>query len=125
MSEAFPEETSEAFGESFDREKEGRLGVDPVGGVGREPASGDDAVKVRMMGKVLSPGVKDGNKARGGAEMRGILGEFEKGTRSSVKEEIVEKTRMSEEERVEEMGEGEDDVEMGNGENAMERALNP
>jgi hypothetical protein len=67
---------AEAFGEGFDGQEEGGFGVCPVSVIEREATGGDDAVEVRMMGEVLSPGVKDGDEAGKGAELGRIGGEF-------------------------------------------------
>ena len=49
--------------------------MDPPRLVRRDPASGYDAMHVRVMQEILPPGVQNAEEADGGAEMFGIGGD--------------------------------------------------
>jgi hypothetical protein len=77
--EAGEEKTTEQARQDAYGQEETGARRDPALSIEREPAAGDDAVKVRVVKEVSSPGVKDGQKADFGAEMLGIPGDRQEG----------------------------------------------
>ena len=81
-----------------DTEKKAWLAVDPAGMImrfqllrhGTQAAAGDDTVDVRMMGKRLPPGVKNGEKPDFGAEVFRVSGYGLKCGRGGGEQQFVE-----------------------------------
>src|ERR1019366_7792946 len=65
-------------------------GVDPPRLVRRDPASGYDAMQVRVMQEILPPGVQNAEEADGGAEMFGIGGDPQQGIRTGLEQPTVD-----------------------------------
>src|SRR5215471_13402096 len=63
---------------------------DPPGAVGREPATSDDAMQMRMMEERLPPSVEHGQEAELGAEMLGIGGDYAQGLGGGAEEDAVD-----------------------------------
>ncbi len=63
------EQGAEAAGQHANRQEEARLAGDPTRLVGRDPAAGDDAVKMRVVVQRLSPGMQHRDRADLGAEI--------------------------------------------------------
>src|SRR5271169_1393411 len=57
------EQPAEEASEHAHGQEEGRPAGDPTAAVGRETATGDDAMQVRMMEQPLPPSVEDGEEA--------------------------------------------------------------
>jgi hypothetical protein len=70
--------------------KEARAGWNPAGVVGREPASGDDTVNVRMKLQLLIPGMQHAEEADLGCETSGMAGDFEKGFCAGTEQQIID-----------------------------------
>ena len=66
---------AEEFSEDFHREEEFGSGADPASAIGRESASCDDAMKVRVKLKVLSPRMENGGETHLGSEVLFISGD--------------------------------------------------
>ncbi len=64
-------------GQNGDRKKEAAAGVEPALVVGRESAGGDHAMDMRMMLQLLVPGVEDTEEANLGAQMPGMVRDFQ------------------------------------------------
>ena len=109
--EAFQKQPPEKAAEYPHGEKEAGSAGHPLT-VGREPASGHDAVQVRMEVKVLSPAVKDGEEADLRAQMLGIAGDGEERFRDGAEEKIVDRVFVVERNAGDLLGEGEDYVEV-------------
>ena len=62
-----------------DGEEESFAAGDPAAAVGRQTAAGDDPVEVGMIHEVLAPGMENTDHPHLGAEMFGVLGEFQEG----------------------------------------------
>ncbi len=74
---SFEKEAAEKPGQDSNAEKEVGAAVDPPLAVRGEAAARDHAVDMRMEQKILSPSMKDGEEADGGAEMFGVGGNGE------------------------------------------------
>src|ERR1700730_9744532 len=66
------EEATEETGENRDRQEVARSAGDPSRAVCREPAAGDDAMKVGLMQQILTPSVQRGEEADFRAQVFGI-----------------------------------------------------
>lgn len=77
------------------------LGMKPTLAVRRQAASGDEEMGVRMKEHRASPGVKDSDQARSGAEELRIGSELEQRRGSRLHEDRVDRVRMSESDRAE------------------------
>src|SRR3954447_3878917 len=88
--EALEEQPSEQTGERLHGEEEVSLAVDPTRCVHRQSAARDDAVKVRMMGESLPPGVKHRDGADLGAEATRIGGKHRQGLRGGLEQDGVD-----------------------------------
>jgi hypothetical protein len=72
-------------------------------------------VHVHVLGEGLAPGVEDGGDAEVTAEMARVAAEAQEGGGGGVEQETVEELGVALGERVEGVGQGEDDVEVRNG----------
>jgi hypothetical protein len=73
----------------FHREKELPAAPNPTRIVVRDSAPRDNAMEVRMMVKVLSPGMQHGQKADAGAQMFWIGGNLQQGLGGGLEQEAV------------------------------------
>ena len=64
-------------------------------------------MQMRMEGKLLSPGVEDGNDPRGGAHIFPVAAERDQGIGSGREKQVIERFLVFEDERVEFMRKGE------------------
>lgn len=87
-------------------------GVDPSLVVGGQTAGGDDAMDVVMGQQIRAPGVQDGEESDLGAEPLGIGGHLEQSLGAGLEQQIEESLGRSERQRVQFVGQGEDDVEV-------------
>ena len=85
------EQPTEETRQHADRQKEVGPAGDPTGAIGRETATGDDAVQVRMMEQRLAPRVEDGEEADLGAEVLGIGGDRAQGLGGGVEQDVVDR----------------------------------
>ena len=67
--EGFEEQAAEEAGEHFHGKEVARSAGDPALVIGGKSAAGDNAVQMRVMEQVLSPGMQYGEEADAGAEM--------------------------------------------------------
>ncbi len=67
--QSLQEQPAVETGEHPDRQEEVGPAGDPTSVVCGEPATGDDAMQLRMMEQCLSPGVENGKEAEFGAEV--------------------------------------------------------
>src|SRR5271168_3758117 len=70
----FEKEPPEQAGEDGHRQEESRHAGDPTFVIGRQAAAGDDAVQMRVMQEVLSPGMKHGEESDAGTRMFRVAG---------------------------------------------------
>jgi hypothetical protein len=123
-------ETGEEFSAEDDREdmdgkEEAGLRRDPLlAGGGRAAAGGDD-MNVRMVEKTLRPRVKHGGEADPGSKVLGVLRNLGKRLGCSGEEEVVRKARVGQEDGMEFLRDGEDDVMIFNGEDILLAGLDP
>jgi hypothetical protein len=103
-----PEETAEYF----DRKEELPATGNPAALVGRDSATGNDAVEMWMMMKVLSPGMQHCQKADPGAEVPWVGGDLQQGFRSGTEENAVNQPLVLERQRRDQLGQREDYVEV-------------
>jgi hypothetical protein len=105
--------------------KEERAGWDahPAAAIEGEAAAGNDAMNVRMKGERLSPGVKDGEHADHRTEPGAR--DIEQSLTGAVQEDRVEKLWSMENQRMEAIRNGEDDVEVRDVEHLLASLLEP
>jgi hypothetical protein len=72
--------------EHFDGKKECLAGFDPVGVIERQPASGNDAMDMRVELELLIPGVQHTEEANFRAEVSWIAGDFEQSFRTGTEQ---------------------------------------
>ena len=106
---------AEDLRQGADGEEEGGPGGNPARAVPGERSARDDAVDVHVLGEGLAPGVEDGGDAEVTAEMARVAAEAQEGGGGGVEQETVEELGVALGERVEGVGQGEDDVEVRNG----------
>lgn len=78
----------------MDGQEESILGMHPVGVVRSKATGGDDAVHMEMEPQVLSPGVQDTEKANVRSQMFGVGGDFQQGSCTGAKQQVVEQPGM-------------------------------
>jgi hypothetical protein len=82
-------------------------------------------VKVRVIQEVLAPGVEDGEKADGSAEVLRVLGDGQEGPGGCAEQDVVEEALVLKGDGRKRVGQSEDDVEVGDGEKLVEARLKP
>jgi hypothetical protein len=110
----------EAYGE-----EESVATTHPSFTIGTDSATWNDAVKVGMREKVLSPGVQDGKAADPGSEMLWVSGEGQKGFRSGPKQQGVDGAAILERQWSQFVRKGENDVEVLDVEKLLLTGLKP
>ena len=90
-----------------------RVWRDPACLVGRDPAAGDDAVKMRVMVQRLSPGVQHRDRADLGAEVARVGGNTTQRLRRRSEQNGVDHGLVVERDLGDGSGQGEHDVEVG------------
>src|SRR5215207_5142728 len=111
--EALEEQPSEQAGQRLHGEEEVRLAMDPAGSVHRQSAARDDAVKVRMMGERLPPGVKNHDGADLGAEATRVRGEHRQSLCGGLEQDGVDGGLVLEGDGSDRLRNREDDVRLG------------
>ena len=101
---------AEDRGERADGEEVLAPGADPARAVAGETAAGDDAVQMVMADQGLAPGVQDGRDAQLHAET--VLAELEQGLTRGGKQERIKRALVLLDERVEHVGQGENQMEV-------------
>ena len=89
-----------------------RSGIDPPGTVESQSAGGNDVVDMRMMLKVLSPGMEHAEEPDVGSQVLGIASKFEQRSGAGAEEQIIEQPLVLKDEGGELVRHGEDDVEV-------------
>jgi hypothetical protein len=92
------------------KEKGARGKMGPAAAIKGEAAAGNDAMNVRMKDESLSPCVKNGEEADRCTELGS--GDVDKRLASRAQQNRVEQLRRMKDQRVEPVGNGEDDVEV-------------
>jgi hypothetical protein len=123
-------ETGEEFSsederEDMDGKEEAGLRRDPLLAGGGGAAAGGDDVNVGMVEKKLRPRVKHGGEADTGSEVLGVLRNLGKSLGCSAEEEVVRDAWIGEEDGVEFLRDGEDDVMIFDGEDILLACLDP
>ena len=116
---------AEHAAEDLHRQKERILGMNPMGVAWIETAGRNDAVEMRMQSQVLSPRMQNGEEADFSPEMPGVGGNFEHGLSAGAEEQIVEQPWVTLTQRVQLMGQGEDDVEVRDAEQVLFASCQP
>jgi len=88
LTEFLKKQPPKEAGERAHREKESPAAADPFE-IGTDAATGNDEVHMRVMQKILSPGVQNAEEADLGAEMPGIAREGEQGFSGGLKQNAV------------------------------------
>ena len=96
-------------------EEAGFWTCDPAQAVDGDSAAGDHAVQVGMQVQILTPGVKHGEEADGGAEQPGIGGGFEQRLGGGAKQDGVNLSWVLKRQSADLRRQREDDVEIGDG----------
>ena len=102
-----------------------RARADPAGAVRGQPATGHDAMDVRVELKVLAPGVQHGQHAGLGTQVLGIGGHLEHGLGGGPQEQVVDDPRIGQCDRVEGIREREDEMEVRHREQVGGAGLQP
>jgi hypothetical protein len=92
----FQKEPPEKACEHANRRKEARQAGDPALVIGREAPAGNDTVQMRMMQKILSPGMQNGEEANACAQMFRVAGNGEQGFGSGVEQDVVNRLLVAE-----------------------------
>ena len=87
-------------------------GVDPALMIGRQAAGGNDAMDMIMGQQVGSPAVQDGEKADLCAQALGVGGHFQQGLGTGLEQQVEQWPGRRQCQRVQFVGQGEDDVEV-------------
>jgi hypothetical protein len=93
-------------------QEESRAAVDPAPSIGREAAPRHDAIEMRMMLKILTPGMQDGEESDLGAQVLGVRADRSQGLGRRLEEQVVDQGFVLQGERCDFLGQGEDDVEI-------------
>ena len=88
--ECFEETPPKQAREDPHREEEARFAGDPALPVGRQAATGDDPVHMRMMGQRRAPGVQDQGQADARTQMSRVGGDGLQGLGRDLKQQAVE-----------------------------------
>src|ERR1700691_3897393 len=115
LSESSRELAAEYAAERDDRQEEAGRGIDPSGTVGSQAAGGNDVMHVRVMLKVLAPGVQYSEEADLGSEVLRIARHLKHGFGAGRVEQIIDDSLVAEGQCGKFMGECEDNVEAGYG----------
>jgi hypothetical protein len=119
------EQPTEETSEHADGQKESGPTGDPMAAIGRETATGDDAMQVRVMEQRLAPSVEDGEEAELSAEMLGIGGDCAQGFGGSVEQDVVDRRFVVMGDGGDLLRHGEDDVEVWHCEEFGSSVLKP
>ena len=121
----FLERGKEQPSEDAHWQKEGRSAGDPTAVVGRETATRNNAVQVRVMEQRLPPSVEDREEAELGAEMLGISSDRPQSFGSGVKQDVVDRSLVVMGDGADLLRHSEDDVEVRYGEEFGSSVLKP
>ena len=113
--ESFPDFASEYEPECFIRKKEAVTRMDPALVIERESTGGSDAMDMRMMVQLLTPGVEHAEEADLGAEAFGIASDLEQRFGTESKEDVVDESFVLQCERSQAAGQRKDDVSVRGG----------
>src|SRR5215472_14556990 len=83
------EQATEEPGEDRNGEEEAGPAGDPVLAIGRDAASRDDDVDMRMVGECRSPGVEHGGESDAGAEVLGVGGDGDQGLGGGFEQQVI------------------------------------
>ena len=106
---------AEDLSQGADGKEERGPGWNPACAVRGEGAAGDDTVDVNMLRKILAPRVEYGRHAHVAPEVTRIAPEAQEGGGRALKEQAIDQPRVTLRQRIERVGQREDDVEVGNG----------
>jgi hypothetical protein len=113
LSESLCELAAEYATERDDRQEEAVRGIDPSGTVASKAAGGNDVMHVRMMLKVLSPGVQHAEEADLSSKVLRIACHLQHGCGAGRVKQIIDDSLVAEGQCGEFVGECEDNVEAG------------
>src|SRR3954447_11598653 len=111
--------TTEDAAEGFDGEEECILGMNPARVAGIKTTRGNDAMEMRMQSQVLSPGVQNAKEADLGSKVLGVGRNFKHGLSAGAEEQVIEQPRVMLTERIQQVGQSEDDMEIGHAEQVL------
>ena len=95
------------------RKKEDFAAGDPTGAVGRDTAARYDAMQMRVQVQILTPGVKHGQEADGGAQQPWVCCGFQQSSGGGVKEHVVNRFGVLQRQPADRLGQREHHVEIG------------
>jgi hypothetical protein len=121
--EALKQLASEDFGQHAHWHEETRAGRNPVVAPGVEATTRDDAVDVWMKGQGLGPGVKNGDRTRGGAQP--TLADSMEGRKGGLEQQPVGPSPFSKKEGMQGGRYREHQVKVGHGEKTERLGLHP
>jgi hypothetical protein len=103
----------EDFTEGLDGKQEAAATLAPLRAIGGQAPSGHHTVDVDMLGQRLAPSMKHGGDAKFSPQVVGITSELLQGLSGSLEQQVVERPLVDPKERIEGMGQSEDEVEVG------------
>ncbi len=115
VASARDELAAEESTQRVNRQEEAARGIDPSGAVKSQAAGGNDVVNMRMMLKVLTPGVKNAEKSDIRAKVLRIASQFEHRRGARAIEPIVKQPLVLENKSGNRMRQRKDNVEIRNG----------
>src|SRR6267154_828381 len=113
----------EHFGHRLHGEEPACLFGAGPGILGGKSAAGDQAMQVRMIHQVLAPGVKDGAQAQFG--LKAFLAELQERGAGALKEQLVEGSRVLQNQQAQGRRQSEDPMEIAHGQERTALALEP
>ena len=108
-------QAAEQTGEDSHRQEESCSTLDPPQAVGRESSAGNDAMEVRMVEQVLSPGVKYGEESDFGTQVLRIGGDDAQCLGCGTEKEAVDNPFVVKGNGGDLFGQREDEMEIGCG----------
>ena len=84
------EQATEEPGEDRNGEEKAEPAGDPTLAIGRDAASRDDDVGMRMMGECRPPGVEHGGEPDAGAEVLGVGGDGDQGLGGGFEQQVID-----------------------------------
>src|SRR5260370_14128604 len=129
ITESLPEGIDKLSAKDFTQHFVGKkepLGCgNPVRVIGRESAGGNDAMNMGMSFEFLTPGVQHAEEADLCTEMLGIASDFQKGFRTTAKQEIVEDLLVLQDQRGQMTGKREDHMDVASREQLLATRFDP
>ncbi len=116
---------AEELRHDLDRKEEAFFARLPITSAFGQSSSGNDVMDMGMVHEILSPRVQDADKPDLGSQALWVLRKFCQGFRNGLEQDGVEDFLIPEDKRIEQIGDGEDDVEVRYGEQVFSPVFDP